>query len=89
MFTERTQVLLSKQQLRELKQRAKREKKSVGAVIREAVDAYAASPMDEERRTALAHLVSLELPVEDWSVMKAQILAGALGQAWDPGDDVP
>lgn len=89
MFSERTQVLLSRDQLARVKRRAKREKKSVGAVIRDAVDAYTASPPDEERRAALEHLISLELPVDDWPVMKAQILAGALGESWEPNDDLP
>ena len=40
MFSERTQVLLSPEQLGRLKRIAERDRKSVGAVIREAVDAF-------------------------------------------------
>jgi hypothetical protein len=87
MFSERTQVLLSKQQLASLKRRAGREKKSVGAVIRDAVDVYTASPDDDERRAALERLFAVEAPVDDWPVMKAQILRGALGEYWDEDDD--
>lgn len=82
MFSERTQVLLSKQQLAKVTRRAKSEKKSVGAVIRDAVDAYVETPSDVERRAALEHLMSLQAPVDDWPVMKEQILRGALGEEW-------
>lgn len=79
MFTERTQVLLSKQQLSRLKRVARRAKKSVGAVIREAVDTYTTSPDEDERQAALERLVAMELPVDDWLVMKEQILRSQLG----------
>ena len=80
MFSERTQVLLTKQQLASLKRRARGEKKSVGAVIREAVDAYTATPSDDERQAALERLFALNAPVEDWPVMKEQILRSQLGK---------
>lgn len=86
MYGERTQVLLSKQQLAALKQRAQREKKSVGAVIRDAVDAYAGGVTEDERRQALEELLAMNAPVDDWPVMKAQIEAGLLGQVWDEDD---
>jgi hypothetical protein len=78
MFTERTQVLLSPEQLRRVKRVARQERRSVGAIIREAVDAYVGPPT-HERRAALERLMALEAPVDDWEVMKAQILAGSLG----------
>ncbi|MDL2334843.1 MAG: ribbon-helix-helix protein, CopG family [Chloroflexota bacterium] len=80
MFSERTQVLLSKGQLAELKRRAKRERKSVGAVIRDAVDAYTDTPTADERQAALERLFALNAPVDDWPVMKEQILRGQLGK---------
>ena len=86
MFSERTQVLLSKAQLATLKRRARREKKSVGAVIREAVEAYTSTPSDDERRAALGRLMAMELPVDDWPVMKAQIEKGMLGEYRDEDD---
>jgi len=72
MFSERTQVLLSPEQLERVKRIARREGSSVGAVIREAVDAFTWTPADR-RRAAIDHMMSLELPVDDWEVMKAQI----------------
>jgi predicted DNA-binding protein len=79
MFTERTQVLLSPEQAARLKRIAAREGRSVGAVIREAIDAYQ-MPQARSKREALEHLFSLRAPVADWDVMKAEILAGALGE---------
>ena len=89
MFGERTQVLLSKRQLASVKQRARREKKSVGAVIRDAVDSYLATPTDDERLAALERLAAINAPVDDWPVMKNQILRGALGEYGEPDDGVP
>jgi Spy/CpxP family protein refolding chaperone len=86
MFSERTQVLLSKQQLRALKQRARQERKSVGAVIRDAVDAFVEAPTMDERRAAMERLFAMNAPVDDWPVMKAQIEAGMLGQLWEEDD---
>jgi hypothetical protein len=73
MFSERTQVLLSPQQVERVQRIARREGKSVGAVIRDAVDAYTWTP-DDRRRAAIDRMMALELPVDDWEVMKAQIL---------------
>jgi len=78
MYTERTQVLLSPEQLQRLKRQARRSKRSVGAVIREAVDSYTSVPADE-RRDAIERLIQLDAPVDEWDVMKAQILAGSSG----------
>lgn len=78
MLTERTQVLLSKEQIARLKRVARREHRSVGAVIREAVDAYTAQAADR-RQAAIRRLVAMDAPVADWEVMKEEILRGAIG----------
>jgi len=78
MFSERTQVLLSPSQVAKLKRIAQRDGRSLGAVIREAVDAYEGAGIDDRRR-ALDTLLSLEAPVDDWEVMKEQILRSQLG----------
>lgn len=78
MYTERTQVLLSPEQHQRLKRLASRTHKSVGAVIRDAVDAYTTVP-PMERRAAVERLIGLEAPVDDWEAMKAQIQAGSVG----------
>jgi predicted transcriptional regulator len=78
MFSERTQVLLSPDQLARLKRIAERDGRSVGAVIREAVDSFVEAEPDRRQR-ALAAMFEMEAPVEDWEVMKAQILKSQLG----------
>ncbi len=78
MFSERTQVLLSPDQLGRLKRIASRDGRSVGAVIREAVDAFVEAEPDRRRRAA-RRLLAMNAPVEDWDVMKAQILKSQLG----------
>jgi predicted transcriptional regulator len=85
MFSERTQVLLSPQQLARLKRLARRESRSVGAVIRDAVDAYTVAAADG-RRDAIQRLMTLGAPVDDWSVMKDQIARGARGELGRPGE---
>ncbi len=78
MFTERTQVLLSPEQLARLKRIAARDGRSVGSVIREAVDSFVEAEPDRRQR-ALERLFALNAPVDDWEVMKEQILESQLG----------
>ena len=77
MFTERTQVLLSPEQRRRLERRAAEERRSVGAVIRDAVDAYTGSS-GRSRREAADRLLGLGAPVGDWEAMKTEIIRGAV-----------
>lgn len=80
MYSERTQVLLSPEQVAKLRRIAARERRSLGAVIRAAVDAYD-DPSSERRRSAVAAITSMDLPVDDWEVMKAQILRSQIGES--------
>ena len=81
MFSERTQVLLSPDQVTKLKRIAVRDGRSVGAVIRDAVDSYV-DPGDAARHRAVQAILAMNLPVDDWEVMKAQILRSQLGD-WE------
>lgn len=74
----RTQVLLSPEQVVKLRRIAFREGRSVAAVIRDAVDSYVGLGSDPRQRGAQA-IVALEAPIEDWEIMKAQILRSQLG----------
>jgi predicted DNA-binding protein len=75
MFSERTQVLLSPEQLERVKRIARRDGTSVGAVIRDAIDAFVWAPEDRRQR-AFEHLMSMnDGTSDDWDVMKAQIEA--------------
>ncbi len=78
MFTERTQVLLTPAQLARLKRIAERDGRSVGSVIREAVDSFVEAEPDKRQR-ALKRLLAMNAPVDDWEVMKAEILKSQLG----------
>ena len=78
MFTERTQVLLSPAQLARLKRIAARDGRSVGSVIRDAIDTFVEATPDSRER-ALNSILSMNAPVDDWEVMKAQIMRGQLG----------
>jgi predicted DNA-binding protein len=78
MFSERTQVLLSPAQVEKLKRIAARDGRSVGAVIRDAVDTYI-DPGIDSRRRAVEEMLRMNAPVDDWEVMKAQILKSQLG----------
>jgi hypothetical protein len=78
MHTERTQVLLTPSQRQRLERIASREGRSLGAVIRDAIDAYTL-PRARPRDEALRSLMRLDAPVDDWDRMKADIARGASG----------
>lgn len=78
MFSERTQVLLSPQQVDKLKRIAARDGRSVGAVIRDAIDGYV-DPGVDARRAAARAIALMNLPVDDWEVMKEEIMKSQLG----------
>lgn len=76
MLSERTQVLLTPAQRSRLERMAEERRQSVGAVIREAIEAYTV-PTISSRREAADALLSLDAPVLDWEEMKAEIIRGA------------
>jgi hypothetical protein len=80
MLSERTQVLLTPAQRTRLERIAAREGRSLGAVIRDAVDAYTL-PRARPREEALRSLMSLSAPVGDWEEMKAEIVRGAAARS--------
>jgi hypothetical protein len=78
MFSERTQVLLSPGQVDKLKRIATRQRRSVGAVIRDAIDGYV-DPGANARQQAVDSMLAMNAPVDDWEVMKAEIMRSQLG----------
>lgn len=78
MHSERTQVLLTTDQRQRLERIAVREGRSLGAVIRAAIDAYTL-PRARSPHDILRSLYSLNAPVADWEQMKEEIERGALG----------
>ncbi|MGP1675134.1 MAG: ribbon-helix-helix domain-containing protein [Candidatus Limnocylindrales bacterium] len=79
MFSVRTQVLLSPDQVEKVKRIAARDGRSMGAVIRDAVDNYI-DPGVDARRRAFEQMITMNAPVDDWEVMKAQILRSQSGE---------
>lgn len=69
-------MLLTPEQRQRLQRRAAQERRSVGAVIRDAVDAYTGST-GRTRREAADSLLGIGAPVGDWQEMKSEIIRGA------------
>jgi predicted DNA-binding protein len=78
MSTERVTVMLSVEQARTVDRNAAVRGASKSAVIREAIEEYLADDLSY-RREAVDRLMSMNAPVDDWELMKAQILKSQLG----------
>lgn len=76
MFSERTQVLLTREQRDRLERLAAREGRSVGSVIREAIESYTTTG-PHSRAEAAEAIIAMDLPIGDWEQMKAEIISGA------------
>ncbi len=78
--TKRVQTVLTNEQYELLLQGAKKEKKTVSALVRQAVEVEC---LEEELRTtrqhALKDLLSLDAPVSDWEKMEGEIVKGVIG----------
>jgi hypothetical protein len=74
LLNRRTQLLLDDDLHRRLRETAEQRGISLGALIREAIDEKL-SRVQEQRSEAFAKLLAAEpMPVEDWPVMKKQML---------------
>lgn len=73
MLKKRVEVLFDPQEYRRLEERARVEGRSVGSLIREAVEKYCIEPTLEERRKAAQWIVSQEMDVGTWEEMKEGI----------------
>jgi hypothetical protein len=80
MYSERTQVLLSKGQRSRVERLARQRRVSVGSIIRDAVDEHV-FPRHSKRQQSAEQLFQLDAPVADWEVMKEEIIRGATGRA--------
>ena len=85
MFSERTQVLLSREQRERLERLAAREGRSVGSVIREAIESYTAVG-PRSRAEAAEALIAMNEPVGDWAEMKVEIAASQAHGLPEVGD---
>ena len=74
MLTRRTQLLLDDELHRRLRETAAQRGISMGALIREAIDEKLSSTLDA-RAQAIQELLDAEpMPVEDWPIMKRQMI---------------
>jgi hypothetical protein len=75
-LTRRTQLLLDDDLHRRLREIAAQRGISMGALIREAIDEKLSSVQDD-RAEAIDELLAAEpMPVDDWPVMKKEMLEG-------------
>jgi predicted DNA-binding protein len=73
-LTRRTQLLLDDELHRRLRETAAQRGISMGALIREAIDEKL-SQMQDDRAKAIDELLAAEpMPVEDWPIMKRQMI---------------
>lgn len=72
VYTERIQVLVAPAQLARLRAIARRQRTSVGALVREAVEAKYFESDTERRVAAVERLAAMSLPVADWEQMERE-----------------
>jgi plasmid stability protein len=70
----RTQLLLDDELHRRLRETAAQRGMSMGALIREAIDEKLASIQDTRARAIRELLDAEPMPVEDWPIMKRQMI---------------
>jgi plasmid stability protein len=75
-LTRRTQLLLDDDLHRRLREIAAQRGISMGALIREAIDEKLSGIQDERARSFSKLLAAEPMPVDDWPVMKKQMLEG-------------
>ncbi len=78
MLSKRVEVLFDPKQYAELERVARRDGKSVGAVICEAMEREYLQPSREERKAALKELLSIKLDIGSWEEAKELILRSYL-----------
>jgi len=78
MSLKKTTLLFEEEVYEKLKEKAKREKVSIGRLVREAVATYYGIKNKEDKLKALCRLKSLNLPVADYESMEKEIIKGAL-----------
>ena len=71
-YTERIQVLVAPEQLARLRAIARRQRRSVGALVREAVETAYFGNDGERRLAAVERLAEMSLPVADWEQMERE-----------------
>jgi plasmid stability protein len=86
-LTHRTQLLLDDDLHRRLRETAAQRGISMGALIREAVDEKLSRVQDDRARAIDELLAAEPMEVEDWPVMKKQMLEDRYGKVLKLYDD--
>ena len=68
------QILIDEERYQRLEQRALAEGRPVAALVRDAIDLAFPSRADERLRAGESFLSRKQMPVDDWDVMKREIL---------------
>ena len=77
-LNKRVQAVLTEKQYKALGELSGELGKPVSRLIREAIQQVYFAPAERERRrAALARLLALEAPVDDWERMEEEIIRGA------------
>jgi hypothetical protein len=74
MLKKRVEVLFEPSEYHRLEERAQAERRSVGSLVREAVERYVLQPTREQRRQALEWILSEEHDLGSWEELKEEIL---------------
>jgi hypothetical protein len=77
LLARRVQVLLTDSQYADLESQARLQRKSVGAVIREAIAEHLGKSDQAERLEAVRKLTAMQLPVSDWEQMERESVGDA------------
>ena len=83
MALKKTTLLFEEDVYLKLKEKAKREKASIGGLVREAVATFYGIKSKEDKLEALENLKSLDLAVDDPEKMEKEILKGAVNDKED------
>jgi plasmid stability protein len=86
-LTRRTQLLLDNDLHRRLRETAAQRGISMGALIREALDEKLSHVHDDRARAIDKLLAAEPMPVDDWPVMKKQMLEGRYASVMKLYDD--
>ncbi len=80
MLKKRVEVLFEPSEYRRLEEVARAEKRSVGSVVREAVEKYVLEPSQEEKRKALEWIIAQRGPVGSPEEIKETIVRSVAEQ---------
>ena len=78
MLSKRVEILFDPKQYASLEEEARRREKSVGALVREAVEREYLAPSRQERKAALKEFLSIRLDIGSWEEAKELILRSYL-----------